>query len=201
MKFDTRSPMRIISDKYFKRMYLRGKTCDIGAKNRIYENICEELITLDVCNFPEIDIIADAHNLPFTAKSFDNIIMASLLEHVQNPPKLLDEAYRILKPNGLIVVSAPFMYPFHADPNDYWRFTDEGLKYLLRSFKIIKIHKIGGFFSLIGLYLHNSFIKAKLRFLLPLLSFFIWLDERTSSSDFLKRTSCGFLIVAKKEVK
>jgi hypothetical protein len=40
---------------------------------------------------------------------------------------------RVLKPEGRIVVSVPFLFPIHDAPGDYWRFTKYGLRYLFRS--------------------------------------------------------------------
>jgi len=146
MMLNNRSIPRKLLDRELNKLYLKGITLDIGSKRPQYSHICNELLALDYYHFEGVDVVADAHNLPFKENSFDNIIMTNLLEHVQEPQKVVNEAYRVLKPNGLVIVFTPFMYPIHGDPNDYWRFTDEGLKYLLKNFDIVKVIKIGGFF-------------------------------------------------------
>jgi len=196
MKLNNRSIPRKLLDRELNKLYLKGMTLDIGSKRPQYSHICNELIALDYYRFEGVDVIADAHNLPFKENSFDNIIMTNLLEHVQEPQKVVNEAYRVLKPNGLIVVYTPFMYPIHGDPNDYWRFTDEGLKYLLKNFDIVKVIKIGGFFGVIGTYFYFILNNLKLKFLLPILNIFIFLDDKFPW--IFKRTACGFLVVAKK---
>lgn len=62
----------------------------------------------------------DLHNIPFENKSFDKAVMSEVLEHVGNDQKVLKEVYRILKPNGVLVISVPSInYPFLWDPINY----------------------------------------------------------------------------------
>jgi len=46
----------------------------------------------------------------------------------------LREIYRILVPNGIAVISSPMDFPIHEHPSDYWRFTPEAFKSLLKDF-------------------------------------------------------------------
>lgn len=196
MKIDERSVPRKCMDRELHKLCLRGLTLDIGSKMAPYSDVCDKLITLDMRHFEDVDVIGDAHNLPFRGNSFDNIIMTNLLEHVQEPQKVVDESYRTLKPDGFIVIYTPFMYPIHGDPNDYWRFTDEGLKYLLRNFRIIKTVKTGGFFGVIGTYFNFILNNLKLDFLLPFLNIFIFFDDKFPW--IYKNTATGFFILGKK---
>jgi len=56
--------------------------------------------------------------------------------------KAVDEAYRILKPNGIIVMSSQMDYPIH-DEHDYWRFIPEAFDALLRSFPVTFVESGG----------------------------------------------------------
>lgn len=196
MKLDHRSIPRKCLDRELNKLYLIRRTLDLGSKRAQYSHLCDDLIALDYYYVEGVDVVADAHNLPFYDSSFDNVIMTNLLEHVQEPQKVVNEVYRILKPNGLAVVFVPFMYPIHGDPNDYWRFTDEGLKHSLRNFEIVKTIKIGGFFGVIGTYLDFILNNMKLKFLLPILNIFIFLDDKFPY--IFKNTATGFLVIAMK---
>ncbi len=44
---------------------------------------------------------ADAYSLPFPDRSFDVVFAMDILEHVEEPERLIREASRVLKPNGL----------------------------------------------------------------------------------------------------
>jgi ubiquinone/menaquinone biosynthesis C-methylase UbiE len=56
-----------------------------------------------------VDIIADAHYLPFKENSFDEVKAYHILEHL-NFIEAMDEIYRVLKPNGILHVKTP--HPF-----------------------------------------------------------------------------------------
>ena len=45
---------------------------------------------------------ADAHNLPFPDNSFDVAVLGDMLEHVENPPKVLQEGLRVCRKKMLI---------------------------------------------------------------------------------------------------
>lgn len=58
---------------------------------------------------------ADAEDIPFALKSFDHIICSEVLEHVENPNKIVEDMFRVLRPGGLIVVTVPFGVMPHPD--------------------------------------------------------------------------------------
>lgn len=66
--------------------------------------------------------------LPCEKVSVDQILMFNLLEHLYNYNHLLKEAARVLKKNGQIFGSVPFLVGYHPDPRDFFRYTSESLK-------------------------------------------------------------------------
>jgi SAM-dependent methyltransferase len=95
------------------------------------------------------DVQADAAAVPFLDGSFDAVICAELLEHVQEPAGVIREAKRVLKPGGALWICVPFLYQIHADPHDYGRYTDYYWKELLRAegFDVAVIEKQGAYAS------------------------------------------------------
>jgi SAM-dependent methyltransferase len=83
-------------------------------------------------------IRADAAHLPFGTGTLDCVIATALLEHVPFPNRVVAEIHRILKPDGIAYVEMPFLEGFHADPDDYQRFTLRGLDVLLSRFDILE---------------------------------------------------------------
>lgn len=73
-------------------------------------------------------IWCSGYRLPFREGSFDIVMALSLLEHVRDPGAILAEAWRVLRPSGTLVVSVPFCFPVHGFPDDFRRWTCEGLK-------------------------------------------------------------------------
>jgi SAM-dependent methyltransferase len=90
--------------------------------------IHEELINIDVFPYSGIHVLAEGSNLPFLDASIDLVICESVIEHVLEPELVFKEIVRVLAPGGYAYVSLPFMYPFHASPNDFTRFTRNALR-------------------------------------------------------------------------
>lgn len=85
-------------------------------------------VNLDIGLFKNVDVVADGKSLPFKERSFDLVIAEMVLEHVDDPDKVLNEANRVLKKNGILYVTIPFVFAFHGAPDDFNRYTLSGLK-------------------------------------------------------------------------
>src|SRR5262249_2895030 len=83
------------------------------------------------------------------------VLCSQVLEYVAEPHKALQECFRVLKPGGTLVMSAPFFLGIHDAPNDLFRFSPFGLKALAEraGFAAAASRGGGGFFSLAGHYL------------------------------------------------
>ncbi len=99
---------------------------------------------IDIFPYEGVDIVADAMELPLADNSVDGVICEYLLEHVPNPQRVVDEIIRVLRPGGEAYIAVPFVYPFHASPNDFHRWSGEGLKVLCSNSKIIKLGSRSG---------------------------------------------------------
>jgi len=103
----------------------------------------ENFINVDITPYTNVNIIADATQLPFKNNSVDAIVNIVILEHVPEPEKVVDEMYRVIKKGGVIYTHVPFMQGFHASPHDYTRWTSFGISQLHRNFNEIE-HGVGG---------------------------------------------------------
>ena len=179
---------------------------DIGSGN-LQTN--KNFINLDYHPYENINLVCDASNIPIKANSINFVYSKSFLEHAKNPKQVVNEIYRVLKPKSLTIHSIPFLYPIHASPFDYNRYTDEGLKILFKKFKILKIVNISGPFSLINIILLEiisnlfSLINKKLGtlsyvFFMFLLSPIKYLDFFFVKRKVFKSIATNFLIIAKK---
>jgi len=81
-----------------------------------------------------VDVILDLHCIGLKSESVGTVLILDTLEHVEHPREGILEANRILKPNGLLIMSSVMNYHIHDYPSDYWRFTPEGFKSLLKPF-------------------------------------------------------------------
>ena len=87
-------------------------------------------ITLNIGLFPNVDMVADAHDIPIADNTFDAVFSLAVLEHVADPYRVVSEMIRVLKPGGVLYSEIPFIFFFHGYPTDYTRFTREGMKRL-----------------------------------------------------------------------
>lgn len=88
---------------------------------------------LDVDPDRNPDIVGDIHTYQAPEK-FDFIILCEVLEHLYNPWTAVANLPRQLHPGGKVIVSAPFIFPIHDEPVDYYRFTQFGLRRLFHEY-------------------------------------------------------------------
>jgi SAM-dependent methyltransferase len=94
----------------------------------------KQYIGCDIREGPGVDQSLDLHNINLPSESVGTIFCLDTLEHVEYPHLALEEIERVLKPNGLVVISSVMNHHIHDYPFDYWRFTPEGFKSLLKPF-------------------------------------------------------------------
>jgi SAM-dependent methyltransferase/uncharacterized protein YbaR (Trm112 family) len=107
-----------------------------GGPTRAYP----QLINVNIGTFPNVDVVADAHLLPYCDSIVDGIHCEAVLEHLSNPEQAVREMYRVLKPGKKVYACTPFLQPYHGYPHHYQNFTLTGHQYLFSSngFKILE---------------------------------------------------------------
>ncbi|MFZ2167378.1 MAG: class I SAM-dependent methyltransferase [Minisyncoccia bacterium] len=121
-----------------------------GRNAWILEQIRERNISYKVLDYVadyHPDIVGDIQNLPFADNTQEAIICNAVLEHVEDPIQSAKEMYRVLAPGGYCLVFVPFLYYYHAEKGyygDYWRFTEDGLRFIFKSFTSITLQNVRG---------------------------------------------------------
>ncbi len=133
-------PTLNIKTKQIKELLLKVDTkkdrvLDLGSGGRRIE---EFVYSFDIQEEGHIDIIGDAHLLPFKNSVFNLIICTALLEHVIDPNEVVKEIKRCLANDGIVYVQVPFLEGYHGDPHDYYRFTIDGIEKLFSNFELIE---------------------------------------------------------------
>ncbi len=103
-----------------------GRVLDIGGGTAHIKDVRSDIVSTDILLFPGIDVVADAHRLPFPDESFMGVVMLDVLHHLERPIEFLEEASRVLKPGGRLAMIEPAMTTlarrfydyFHAEPVD-----------------------------------------------------------------------------------
>lgn len=115
---------------------------DIGCADGKYRKYFPNRVGLDIEEGKGVDIIGDAHDLPFENDKFDMVLCTEVLEHLHSPHVAIAEMYRVLKKGGTLILTTRFIFSIHDAPHDYYRFTKYGLQYLLKDkFGIIEMEE------------------------------------------------------------
>jgi SAM-dependent methyltransferase len=96
----------------------------------------KKYIGADMQEGPGVDVILNLHNIDLPSKSVGTVLIMDTLEHVEFPRKAIEEVHRILSPEGILLMSSVMYFPIHGYPQDYWRFTPEAFKSLLKPFTL-----------------------------------------------------------------
>jgi|SRR3989344_4653779 len=132
-----------------------GVVIDLGGgKNPSYERFWhikpEKFIRVDINEKSEPNVIADLNKpFPFADNLADSVFLFNVIYILENPEKTLREINRVLKSDGKLFMTSPFIFNEAREPNDYWRFTSEVLEKLLKEsgFSQISIKPVGERFS------------------------------------------------------
>lgn len=148
---------------------ITGKVLDVGCGNKPYMSLysAEEYVGLEV-DTPEnraakaADLYYDGEHFPFDPGSFDSVVSNQVFEHVRDPDQFLTEISRILRDDGLVLITAPFVWDEHEQPHDYTRYSSFGMTSILNrhGFEILELRKsvddIRIVFQLLNAYIHKK---------------------------------------------
>jgi SAM-dependent methyltransferase len=186
-----------------------GIRLNVGSGRREFQS---NVFNLDLCLDNNLDIQADLLHLPIKDKSVDTIVCTGVLEHVSNPSTAVNEIYRALKLNGKVFLETPFIQTIHAAPEDYFRWTPEGLKKLLCDFDISKVNVVAGPASALAWQLQETMAmlfsfnkqilyKIGLRIFGWMAIPISWFDILLEKSTMAWRAASGYAVVAVKSSK
>ena len=160
--------------------YATGTLVDLGCGTKPFARFfaVERYFGLDVPFFSggiettpaTPDLYGNACVLPLCSQSVQTVAAFQILEHVTQPAALLREAVRVLVDGGVLVLTCPQAYPIHGHPHDYYRYTSNGLRYLLEEAgcEVVRLERNGSFGAYLGLminvYLFYHFFETRKRY-------------------------------------
>ncbi len=185
---------------------LQGRVLDVGGKRENKRGAfrpqypdCWVYINLDESTQP--DILADVQDIPLPDGQADYVVCTETIEHVQRPDACIAECRRLLKDGGSLILSVPFLYPVHADPQDYRRYTRDGILQLLQPFASIEILAMGGIWGVLGMFLEISAAYSRYRIVRGLMWRFgrllQWIDARLNA-PYHEYFTTGYFVTARK---
>jgi hypothetical protein len=119
-----------------------------GGHYRDYFPKAESYTTSEPKPSQHCDLVLDVRDLGVSqclVGKYDALFCSGVLEHVDDIFQAVVQFDLLLRPGGILLVGVPFNQPSHRAPQDFWRFTEDGLKYLLgrRSFEVLSVVAIG----------------------------------------------------------
>lgn len=152
---------RYFVDTFFeietRQLKADGLVLDLGG-NKLDKRGCFdvsrrefEVLYANISDAKSPDVVCDAENLPFKDGVFSGVICGELLEHVERPEAVLAEAFRVLKSDGRILITCPFLFRVHGDPYDFYRYTEFCWQKMLEraGFSEIHVQPQGRFYSVL----------------------------------------------------
>lgn len=153
------------------RTFFRGELLDVGCGTAPYRSLfpdchytglefdCEEMRQMG-----SADYYYDGKHFPFPPESFDGILSSQVLEHVFNPQEFLSECHRVLRNDGMMLITTPFVWDEHSQPYDFARYSSFGVAALLKQsgFEIVYQAKTGTDLSLF-FQMYNLFVFKTIR--------------------------------------
>lgn len=92
-------------------MAVGERSVEIGGGSGMAREFLPGVLVTDLVHTSHVDLVADAVRLPFRAASLDNLIGTDCLHHLPRPALLFEEATRLLRPGGRLVLVEPFISP------------------------------------------------------------------------------------------
>lgn len=193
--------------------YYKGVVLDIGGRDRGKfekpKDTVQKWIFADIEEKHGPDIILNVEDMSnVDNESIDVVSGIELFEHVERIEQALKECYRVLKKDGVIIISAPFLFPIHADPSDFQRWTEDKWKKELAAqvFCIEEFKVMGRYFTVLA-DMEKALVKSMPRLLrwmfyafYPCLDLLTKFDKLSTirKHRYLGKYTTGYFIVARK---
>jgi SAM-dependent methyltransferase len=137
--------------------YLTGRVLNAGCGDRdisgwLKSCHASEVENCDIQTSIPGAMLCDLTQIPRPDQSYDSILCNAVLEHVPHPEEVMLELRRLLKSDGHIAISVPFLQPFHPTPFDFRRYTREGIEQLAArtGFRVIEMRAVHSLAQTLG---------------------------------------------------
>jgi SAM-dependent methyltransferase len=162
---------REIFRSWLLRLQLQNpKVLDVGGRIQTYRELVvlpHQYWSIDLCPTVLVSAVANAERLPFADNSFDLVLCTQMIQYAVDPAIVAQEIHRVLRPNGVLLLSAPSIFPRDSQ-HDRWRFWPAALKDLLGGFSDVEIvpecGSAAGFLRTMAVFCHMAARYRALRF-------------------------------------
>jgi SAM-dependent methyltransferase len=143
------------------RAHARGRLLDLGCgKVPLYATYREHVVDVTCVDWggtlhqsPHLDLDQDLNQgIALPDASFDTVLATDLLEHIERPEVLFASIARVLRPDGVLILTVPFLYGLHEVPHDFHRYTEYKLAGFCRDqgLDVVDLRPYGGAFEVLA---------------------------------------------------
>lgn len=199
--------------------YSRGDLLDLGCGNKPYEEWYKSRsATQTGCDIIQsdlhrVDVICPADQLAFPDNRFDTVLTTQVLEHVYHQREMVQEAFRVLRPGGHLILTVPFCWELHEEPYDFFRVSRYGLQKMCEDagFSVLSIKANGGKWAatfqmmintIYSTFKYRTFRSRFIKFFFLnfgltwlINQFAIWLDKRYTDDSW----TLNYIVIAQKK--
>lgn len=128
----------------------QGRVLDVGCGQKPYKNLFKdanyiglEIDTEEARKCKKADFYYDGKRFPFLDNEFNTVLINQVFEHVFNPNDFMKEVNRVMKLEGKLLMTVPFVWDEHEQPQDFARYTSFGLRAVVESngFEVLELRK------------------------------------------------------------
>ena len=197
--------------EYAAARYASGRLVDIGCGSKpwgeLFADRVEEHVGVDhaeTIRGVRVDVVATAYEIPLADGIADTLLLSDVLEHLERPAETLHETYRLLADGVHAILTAPFIWPIHERPRDFFRYSPYGLRFLLEEagFEVVEIVPLAGAWTTFSLELSYALRKYRRRGVGPMVEAAMrtlqWAGARWDRVDFQPQFSWSHLAIARK---
>jgi SAM-dependent methyltransferase len=162
---DGRTPSRAMTDQALRKLMPAlegpGTIIELGAGGDYYKKYVPSNQRYVLSNLSEgFDLVLDMTRLDLPDNSVEALISVYAMEHIYDFKSAFNEQHRVLRPGGRLLLIVPFMYYYHAAPDDFFRFSASALDTLLSPFNVLVRQPIGGRWLQFAEFLHEKEIMG-----------------------------------------
>lgn len=178
--------------------------CGSMPYRQFFEPYVASYIGADIAENTAADVHLKDGRLDMPNEYTDVVLSTQVLEHVTDPDLYLTESCRVLKENGLLIISTHGIWRYHPDPTDYWRWTCDGLSKILQinGFRVLEIKGVMGLASMGLLLFQDAFFHKLPKFLryvfVPAMQVAMIVFDKVHSTQNKEKDAGVFVIVAQK---
>lgn len=206
---------QLIAEQAERYLHPSAEIVDFGCGDMPYKNIFKRLgikyVGADIAEGTDL-LIDSAGRVPVTAGTVDAVLSVQVLEHVRDLDAYCGEIWRLLKPNGTLLLSTHGTWLYHPHPEDHRRWTRTGLvsDLTLRGFIIDELVPIAGplatttllrltgfVFFLKKIPAFGSFLSA---FLSTIMNLRALLEDMITPRNIIEDNACVYFVRARKKL-